>query len=66
MTSDEVQAFIREAAPAEVSLWVALVTLFEAMDNVPQEMREAVVDIVYHKTEREDLAPWRAAVEHWE
>ena len=56
MTSAQVEAFIREATPAEVALWVALVRLFEAMDNVSWQQVQKASEAVAYRAELMDWA----------
>ena len=65
MSDAELKAFVDEAPPELVSLWFALVRLFDALEVVPQPTREAALEAVLAVVERDDLSVWEEAVEHW-
>jgi hypothetical protein len=63
MASERTEAFIREAPPAELRLYLALLELFQAMRQVTQEQRESACKAVAFETELLDVSRWAPTVD---
>jgi hypothetical protein len=68
MADPEIDAFIRQATPTELELYLVLIRLQNVLRGLSQGMQEGVLEIVHQMTERENLSPWERAIEElgWE
>jgi hypothetical protein len=64
----EIEAFIRQASPTELELYLVLIRLQNVLRGLSEAGQEGVLEIVYQMIEREDMSTWERAIERlgWE